>query len=80
VKDVPRTDPNRQQATQAPQATRTSCHDAYLEAGNCKPMMLAMCCGVMNGEWKITELDEEPYVTLLKKVKLKQKVNKGALY
>jgi hypothetical protein len=68
------------QAPQAPQkaplVSRTSCYDAYLEAGNCKPMMLAMCCGVMNGKWKITELDEEPYATLLKKVKLKQKVNK----
>jgi hypothetical protein len=71
--------PNVQQPTQAPQAPearRTSCHDAYLESGNCKPMMLAMCCGVMNGKGKITELDEELYATLLKKVKLKHKVNK----
>jgi hypothetical protein len=73
------TDPNVQQPTQtpqAPEARRTSCHDAYLEFGNCKPMMLAICCGVMNGKRKIAEMDEEPYATLLKKVKLKHKVNK----
>ena len=60
------------QAPQAPQmappVSRTSCHDAYLEAGNCKLMMLTMCCGVMNDKCKIPELDEEPYTTLLKKV------------
>ena len=52
------------------------CQDLYEINQNSKSLLLAMCCGVLNGKWQIRELDVEPYLSLLKNVKLKFKVGK----
>jgi hypothetical protein len=43
---------------------------------NSKQLLFAMACGVMNGEHRIAELDEELYKSLTQKVKLKFKMGR----
>jgi hypothetical protein len=54
------------------------CESLYSEKGNNKLLLFAMCCGIKDKDGRrITELDEEPYASLGKKVKTMKKFKVG---